>query len=383
MNKTPLLEFVYNRKKTAGTNKEGAVELRITFERKQKYMTTGIRVLPKHWHKGTIVNRLDAHELNQTMEKLMKDVRQVILEMLDDGYIDIYAIPDKLKRMKEGNITFIEFCFNRAEIRKMNKADDSQERYDRFLKFFVSWGKIVSFDDITDTNIKALNDYLEKKKFKPYSIWNNYHRFLNSFIIDAISEGYIHRNPYKWVPINKEKSKGGIGKYLSPEEFERVNTTPLPSESLRKVRDVFVFQTYTCLSYTDLKDFDATKIQEVKNMKVYMGKRAKTGQPFTIPLLPPALAILKKYKNELPIISNVKYNEYLKVVAQAAGIDKPVSSHWARHTGATLLLNGGTDMRIVSKICGHSSTRITEQVYAKLLDETVVDAMASYQKGLV
>ena len=382
MNKTPLLEFVYNRKKTAGTNKEGAVELRITFERKQKYMTTGIRVLPKHWHKGTIVNRLDAHELNQTMEKLMKEVRQVILEMLDDGYIDIYAIPDKLKRMKEGNITFIEFCIKRTEIRKMNKADDSQERYDRFLKFFVSWGKIVSFDDITDTNIKALNDYLEKKKFKPYSIWNNYHRFLNSFIIDAISEGYIHRNPYKWVPINKEKSKGGIGKYLSPEEFERVKTIPLPSESLRKVRDVFVFQTYTCLSYTDLKDFDATKIQEVKNMKVYMGKRAKTDQPFTIPLLPPALAILKKYKNELPIISNVKYNEYLKVVAQAAGIDKPVSSHWARHTGATLLLNGGTDMRIVSKICGHSSTRITEQVYAKLLDETVVDAMATYQRGL-
>ena len=76
----------------------------------------------------------------------------------------------------------------------------------------------------------------------------------------------------------------------------------------------------------------------------------------------------------------MKYNEYLKVVAQAAGIDKPLSSHWARHTGATLLLNGGTDMRIVSKICGHSSTRITEQVYAKLLDETVVDAVASYEK---
>ena len=110
-----------------------------------------------------------------------------------------------MKRKKEGNITFIEFCFNRAEIRKMNKADDSQECYDRFLKFFVSWGKIVSFDDITDTNIKALNDYLAKKKFKPYSIWNNYHRFLNSFIIDAISEGYIHRNPYKWVPINKDQ----------------------------------------------------------------------------------------------------------------------------------------------------------------------------------
>ena len=307
MNKTPLLEFVFNRKKTAGTNREGAVELRITFERKQKYMTTGIRVLPKQWHKGTIVNRLDAHELNQTLEKLMKEVRQVILEMLDNGHIDIFAIPEKLKRMKEGNISFIEFCFNRAEIRKMNKADDSQERYDRFLKFLVSWGKIVSFDDITDTNIKALDDYLVKKKLKPYSKWNNYHRFLNSFILDAISEGYIHRNPYKWVPINKDKSKGGIGKYLSPEEFELIKNVSLPSESLRQVRDVFVFQTYTCLSYTDLKNFDPNQIQEVKNMKVYTGKRAKTEQPFTIPLLLPALAILKKYKNQLPIISIMSF----------------------------------------------------------------------------
>ena len=32
-------------------------------------------------------------------------------------------------------------------------------------------------------------------------------------------------------------------------------------------------------------------------------------------------------------------------------------------------------MQIVANICGHSSTRIIEQVYAKLLDETVVDAV--------
>ena len=118
-------------------------------------------------------------------------------------------------------------------------------------------------------------------------------------------------------------------------------------------------------------------------MKVYTGSREKTDVSFTIPLLTPALNILKKYQNKLPVPSDQKYNEYLKVVALAAGINKPLSSHWARHTGATLLLNeGGMDMRIVSKICGHSSTRITEQVYAKLLDETVVDAMANYQKGL-
>ena len=65
---------------------------------------------------------------------------------------------------------------------------------------------------------------------------------------------------------------------------------------------------------------------------------------------------------------------------QSIDINKPVSTHYARHTGATLLLNEGIDMRIISKICGHSSTKITEQVYAKLLHETVVDAIKKLKK---
>lgn len=108
---------------------------------------------------------------------------------------------------------------------------------------------------------------------------------------------------------------------------------------------------------------------------MYKCYQKKTNKPAVIPLLPPALAILIKYNWRLPIISNVKYNSYLKVVAQAAGLDKPLTTHWARHTGATILLNEGVDMRIVAKICGHSSMKITEQVYAKLLDETVVEAI--------
>ena len=64
--KTPLLEYVWNRYKKATSKKEAVVELRITYERKQKYMTTGIFLLPKHWHHGTIVNRVDAIQLNQT-----------------------------------------------------------------------------------------------------------------------------------------------------------------------------------------------------------------------------------------------------------------------------------------------------------------------------
>lgn len=77
----------------------------------------------------------------------------------------------------------------------------------------------------------------------------------------------------------------------------------------------------------------------IKGMQVYTGKRDKTGKQFTIPMLKPALDILHKYSGKLPIISNVKYNAYLKVVAQAAGIDKPRTTHWVSHSKFFYLLN--------------------------------------------
>ncbi len=383
MSTTPIVTLVYNRRHSATTTKEAAVELRISYRKQQKYMSTGIRLLPKHWHRGRVVNRFDAAQINQTLDKLVADVRTVILKMMEKSTIDIYSIPDRLNQLHLGDIHFLDFCDKRGDVRSFGKSHDSKTRYERFMKKFRLWGGIQDWSDITEEKIIAFEGHLASLGMKPYSRWNNYHRFLNSFILDAISEGYLRRNPYKWVQINKEKSNGGIGKYLTPDEFSKIRNANLATDSLKKVRDVFVFQTYTCLAYVDLASFDPKKIQEVKGMKVYIGKRGKTKETFTIPLLSPALDILAKYRNKLPIISNVKYNEYLKVVAQSAGIDKPVSSHWARHTGATLLLNeGGMDLKIVAKILGHSSSKITEQVYAKLLDETVVDAMASFENKI-
>ena len=90
-----------------------------------------------------VINRVDAIQLNQTLEKLVVDVRKVILQMMDDGNIDIFSIPDKLKRLRSGNLTFLDFCDKRMKIRQYGKAEDSQERYTRFMKFFRGWGKEV------------------------------------------------------------------------------------------------------------------------------------------------------------------------------------------------------------------------------------------------
>lgn len=296
--------------------------------------------------------------------------------MMDEGSCSIDALLARLRQQGDGELSFLEFAMQRTDVRCYGKSHDSRERYERFIKFLFSWGRIERFADITDAVILEMDALLAARKMMVSSRWFNYHRILNSFILDAIDAGYMTRNPYRWLHIEKGKSGGGLGKYLTPEEFQRIEQLDISIPHLSRVRDLFVFQTYTCLSYTDLASFNASGIQYVHDRPVYSGMRGKTGKRFTFLLRRPALAILEKYDGRLPIISNVKYNEYLKVLALMGGIDKPISSHWARHTGATLLLNKGMDMEIVAKVLGHSSTRITRQVYAKLLDETVVDAMS-------
>jgi site-specific recombinase XerD len=381
-NKFPQIHLIYNRYKKANANKAAVVEIRITHNYQQKYISTGIWLYPHQWKDGKITDCDNILQISQTLEKQIGDVRKVIYTMMQEGNIDIKNIPERIKALYNQEISFIDFCYQRAKIRKYGKSKDSQERYDRFLKHFSSWGKIKHFNDIRDDKIIAYDELLIRAGMKPYSKWNNYHRFLNGFILDAINEGLLKRNPYKWIPINKDKQSLGLDKCLTIQEFNRLKNTKMPTTCLERVRDLFVFQTYLCLRYSDLVAFNSNNIVTINGIEVYKCKQQKTKKEATIPLLKPALDILDKYKGFLPIISNVKYNEYLKVVASASGIDKPLSTHWARHTGATMLLNEGIDMKIVTKICGHSSTRITEQIYAKLLDETVVDAINSVKNKL-
>lgn len=380
----PILTIIYNRYHTASSSRNAVVELRIAYNNKQKYLSTGIFLLPKEWddRNRRIINRTDAAILNKTLDKLVNDVRKVIYDMVEDGHVDIFGIPARLEAGKRVDIAFLDFCEKRAEIRKYGKATDSQERYDRFLRFLKDYGKIKTFYDLTESKVMELDRYLKKNDMKAKSRWNNYHRFLNSFILDAQKEGLLQLNPYDRVKIEKGSDYDGLDKCLSPEEFLQVRTATMPDDRLERVRDLFIFHTYTCLSYHDLRAFNVKKIQEVDGRKVYIGHRGKTKIEYTVPILSPALEILDKYKGKLPMLSNVKYNAYLKEVVATAGIDKPVTTHWARHTGATLLLNAGVPIEIVSKVCGHSTIKMTERIYAKLLPKTVVAAVNEIESKL-
>ncbi len=397
---TPTFKLIYDRQHRASKKKEGAIELRITYNRTQRHVTTGIRVLPYQWKAdGNIVGRKDAYELQRALDDFVAHARRVVNDLSEQGELDMKTIVSVIGNTERKNASrnvsavsctkgqekkhLLNYFKERAEIRKYGRAEDSMERYDRFLRWFEAWGVMKTFADLNEMSILLMDKCLTERGMKPYSKWNNYHRFLNSFILDAIEDGLMVRNPYKRINIHKEKSNGGIGKYLTKEEFERIERLNPPTNYLKHARDLFVFQTYTCLSYTDLASFDIANIKEISGRQMYVGRRGKTNQEFAFILLQPAKLILDKYNGQLPMMSNVKYNEYLKVLAVMAGIDKPVSSHWARHTGATILLNAGVGMEIVAKILGHSTTKITRSTYAKLLDETVADEMLKFEKGLL
>ena len=154
-NKVPQIHLIYNRYKKASPTQQAVVEIRVSYDRKQKYISTGVWLYPNQWKNGKIMNCDNLIQISQILDKLLTNVRQVIYDMIQEGNVDIFSIQERLNRMELEKIGFIDFCNQRAEIRKYGKKKDTQERYNRFIRLFSEWGKIKTFNDITDKNIIA------------------------------------------------------------------------------------------------------------------------------------------------------------------------------------------------------------------------------------
>ena len=122
-NKLRQITFIYNRYKTATPTKPAVVEMRITYNYKQKYISTGVMLLPHQWKKGVIVDVLDVIKLSQTLDNMLNEVKQILYEMLNEGKVDIFSIPERLAKKNQPKISFIDFCNQRATIRKYGKSE--------------------------------------------------------------------------------------------------------------------------------------------------------------------------------------------------------------------------------------------------------------------
>ena len=228
--------------------------------------------------------------------------------------------------------------------------------------------RIIYFSDLTKANITLYDDWLHAKGYSQPTIYN-YHKRNKRYIHEAIKFDLLKNDPYKGERFSR--GKHAIRKYLTAEELKKVKDAQIYSETICRVRDLFIFQAYTGISYADLAKFNFKRdVQKRGNKYVILDIRLKTEENYFIVLLSPAMEILKKYDYVLPIISNQQYNLRLKIVADYAGLDRNLTVHMSRHTFATMCLNNGVKMENVSKMLGHTNVRTTQQ-YAKVLNAEV------------
>lgn len=245
-------------------------------------------------------------------------------------------------------------------------------KYEVAVAHFLEHGDIkpdMLVAEIKNQHILDFKHYMMSDNFEPGTI-AGFLQCLKSVFLFGLRNELTKNNPFTGYKIGR---KNRDVRFLTEEEVQRIKAKEMPSPGLENVKDLFLFQCYTALSYCDMALLEPKDFQSNEDGILYLRKnRKKTGVEFFIVLLPEAVAIARKYNFKLPLISNQRYNNYLKEIGALCNIDKPMHSHIGRHTAATYLLNRSVPMEMVAKVLGHTTTKQTRH-YAKLLDRSVFD----------
>lgn len=251
----------------------------------------------------------------------------------------------------------------------LSKADPTYRKYERMYRRVIEFMKKKY--NITDIPLREIKlqfitdlEFFLRTEYK-YSQNTTYKcmKFFKQVINKAIRAGMIGVDPFNGYKISTERVDRG---FLTEGELEAMMNKKFGSARLDQVRDIFIFACFTGLAYIDLANLRVDNIQKMFDGRWWIiTHRQKTNTKVTVPLLPPAMKILKKYEGQfadgkvLPIITNQKMNCYLKEIADLCNINKNITFHLARHTFATTMTLGkGVPIESVSKMLGHTTQRL-------------------------
>jgi len=163
--------------------------------------------------------------------------------------------------------------------------------------------------------------------------------------------------------------------------LEAIENKVIENVSLSTVRDLFVFSCYTGLAFADAYNAKSEHLNRGIDGRLWITiHRQKTDVKSQIPLLPKAVEILDSYKDHpkvklhgtlLPMLSNQRFNSYLKEIAVITSVNKNLTHHLARHTFATTVcIQNGITFDALKGMLGHASIRTT-QIYGKVLPKRI------------
>ena len=246
--------------------------------------------------------------------------------------------------------------------------------------------KRPTFDDIDLDYYLGFVEFLTAKGYSPNTIGSRV-KGLKLFMNEAY-ERDLHTNlDFKKKRFSKPKEETN-SVYLNNDELVKIyNCDFSKRKKLDRVRDIFLIGCYTGLRFSDLSQLKSDNISEDGTITV---KTQKSGKTVVIPIHTIVRTILAKYNNELPkMLSNQKFNDYIKEVAKAADIDESiflqttkgglsytetvpkyslVTSHTARRSFATNAFLAGVPTISIMKITGHK-TESAFMKYIKISDK--------------
>lgn len=358
---------------TRQRGKEKRLYARLTHEHKTTEILLdyafGTQTLRKETYCNKVKKELSEIFNAQLLEKRASDVmtiKQIFLTENRNRYLlDVfkdYVDKKVMPRHANGELT-------QASVQKYNVCYNH-------LKDFL---QCRNLDDININNVDvAFVDEFESflKQFNKHNSTVKHLTYFRCIMNYARRvKGYIMQNPFDSVELKKKKH---IPVFLTWTEIESLANKKYLIDRLEKVRDLFLFQCFTGLSYADMVKL---KSLDLKSETITLG-RQKSNEIAIVYLYDMAKLIWKKY-NGLPMLSNVKLNAYLKELAVICGIQKKLTTHVARHTFATTVnLNNGVPLKIVQALLGHSSVKQTEH-YAQLMTDTLVKACRDNNNKMV
>jgi len=380
----------YTSKRTKNNAEKSVLICRATYNKCRKQFSTGLFINPSYWNsKKQLVEspEPDIQYINTQLSLIRQNLNQAFLFLQVKGapftVLDIYN-QYKGETPKDEVGVMEAYRLHNGRIKKLVGIDIKEVTYSKYLESgkhlqdFIKHkfkANDIHFNMLRSNFLPDYEYYLKTEKNLAQSTLNKAIQRFRKVVKYAIAEDYLNKDPFllfKYKTVRKEVI------FLTVGELKKLEEQHFEIARIENVKDLFIFCCYTGLAYKEMafltKEDIVLEFDDNLWLKIH---RSKTKKGYKIPLLPKALEIINKYKDEDEVlvfknISNQRFNGYLKEIADVVGIRKRLTHHMARKTFAsTVLLYNDVPMEIVSELLGHSSIKTTEMSYGKIVQKSI------------
>jgi len=249
----PNVRIVYDRKKQATHSIPALVQIEVYYNRKKKYISTGVKVTIDKWddaNKRTKGTNNDSNN-NYHINNLVRKIEDFIIDCERKGEeFSFTALDLTISGNASSSTPFLEYMLERLGKRKIEKG--TAKTLMCLCNHVEKFGRLKTFADLTQTNIKEFDYYLSQCGMSPVTVAKR-HKQLGSFINEAIIDGFVKTSPYATLKVQKGKSKEPI--FLLENEIQMIANFETENRTIQKVKDVFLFQCFSGLAYSDVRKF--------------------------------------------------------------------------------------------------------------------------------